>query len=665
LRAKPRLGRSPAAAITIVVTSLSALIAVARAGHAPPPPFRSPFDAAYSPDGRLLAVTDRTAGCVEIMTAASGRSVRRISVSEPAGLTWTPSGNRLYVAESGADTAAEIDPRAGRVVRRMSVGCRPMGVALCSARRLLLVACASSRCLSVVDPATGRERARIACPAETFAVVTVPHTSIAAVGNLIPGVSATDPSTSCAVSLIDLGTLRRIADVRLPAGSTVLRGLAASPDGRWVYAVHTLARFQMPTTQLDRGWTNTNALSIVDVAGRRVYATVLLDSVFEGAADPWGVVVSHDGATMWITLSGAQQLARIDLARLHRYLAGGIPADSPLLRPSAEYSATSTDAWAEIARDPSRRTILSSDLSAMYAADLLTRTDLPGNGPRGLSVSPDGKRLAVAMYFSGTVELVDPAICKPRANVTLLPSRSPDRARLGERLFHDGTLCFQHWLSCATCHPDGRADGLNWDLLNDGIGNPKNTQSLLYAHRRSPVMWQGVRANLRVATVAGFRSIEHREPQPGEVEAIDAYIAAMRPEPSPYLKPAPHPRPLSLNEGEGRAAPHPRPPMSLNEGEGRALFESRATRCATCHSGPMLTDQKLHDVGTRGELDNTSEFVTPPLREVWRTAPYLHDGRAASMRDVLTRFKRSGRHGVTSGLSARQLDDLAEYVLSL
>jgi len=51
-----------------------------------------------------------------------------------------------------------------------------------------------------------------------------------------------------------------------------------------------------------------------------------------------------------------------------------------------------------------------------------------------------------------------------------------DPVRMGERVFHDGTRCFQNWLSCATCHPDGRVDGLNWDLLNDGLGNPKNAK---------------------------------------------------------------------------------------------------------------------------------------------------------------------------------------------
>src|SRR5204862_1447522 len=80
--------------------------------------------------------------------------------------------------------------------------------------------------------------------------------------------------------------------------------------------------------------------------------------------------------------------------------------------------------------------------------------------------------------------------------------------RKGEKLFNDGLLSFQGWLSCASCHgPDGRVDGLNWDLLNDGIGNPKNTKSLLLAHRTPPAMSQGVREDAEEAVRAGIRHI--------------------------------------------------------------------------------------------------------------------------------------------------------------
>ena len=59
------------------------------------------------------------------------------------------------------------------------------------------------------------------------------------------------------------------------------------------------------------------------------------------------------------------------------------------------------------------------------------------------------------------------------------------------------------------------------------------------------------------------------------------------------------------------------------------------------------------------------EFDTPTLRELWRTSPYLHDGSAATIRDVLTARNPKDEHGKTSQLTAQQIDDLAEYLLSL
>ena len=59
-------------------------------------------------------------------------------------------------------------------------------------------------------------------------------------------------------------------------------------------------------------------------------------------------------------------------------------------------------------------------------------------------------------------------------------------------------------------------------------------------------------------------------------------------------------------------------------------------------------------------------FRTPSLIEAWRTAPYLHMGSAATIRDVLTDCNPGdGRHGEVADLSSRQIDDLCAYVLSL
>ena len=122
------------------------------------------------------------------------------------------------------------------------------------------------------------------------------------------------------------------------------------------------------------------------------------------------------------------------------------------------------------------------------------RIKLPGNGPRGLAVA--GSKVYAAQYFSdtrGRGRSARPRPTRPWPTIAMGPPPQLTLQRRGELLFHDATLCYQQWQSCASCHPDGRADGLNWDLLNDGEGNPKNTKSLLLAHQTPPAMWEGVR----------------------------------------------------------------------------------------------------------------------------------------------------------------------------
>ena len=625
--------------VVIVASTAGTLRAFGAWRAKTPLPYHSPFDLAFSPDGKTLAVSDRTAGLLAFIDVATGKVSHAIALNdEPTGVVWSADGAKVFVSEYAKNAVAEIDVAKEKIARRFDVGARPMGLALAPKRQLLLVANSATHNVSALALAEGKERARIAVAREPFFVAVTPDESLAVVGNLLPACAATDPQVASAVSLIDLDKLTRVTDIRLPVGSTTLRGAAISPDGRWAYVVHTLGHFNLPATQLERGWINTNALSIIDLGARQVYATFLLDYISEGGADPWGVVLSKDGQTLWATLAGVHQIARLNLGEIHTLLAG-----EKISRELPEQGGTSV--WHEIRKDPKKRDLLAYDLAALYAADLIKRSPIPGNGPRGVALSPNGKQLATAAYYSGEVLLADPETAKITATVPLGPARKADPVRRGEAIFHDATYCFQHWLSCATCHPEGRADGLNWDLLNDGIGNPKNTKSLLLSHRTPPAMSLGVRANMEVAAVAGFRFILFHEPETAEVQAVQAYLRSMQPERSPYL----------LAGGK----------LSPKAKRGKAIFESSKTKCASCHSGALFTDLQMYDVGTASEPDKGKKFDTPTLIELWRTAPYLSTGEGATLQEVLTKFNKGDQHGVTSRLSPNDLDALVEYLLSL
>lgn len=619
------------------------------------PLYRSPYAIAYSEDSSLLAVSDRTAGELVVIDPATGDPDLAVPLTgEPKGLAWS-TASEVLVAEYGAGTLAEVNAIDGSILRRLAVGPKPTDVAVNADRSRALVPDFGLGEVRVLDLATGDTLATVAVDPYPFAVDFVPGGAMGVVTHLLASGDATQPDAAASVTVLDTESGAVTSTVRLPFGSSSVRGIRCSPDGRWAYAVHILGRTTVPTTHLLRGWITTNALSIIDLTTQRLYATVLLDRISEGAADPWGVAVSPDGDTLWVSSSGKHQVLRVDLGLLHQLMAGQIPPE--LARPGGRtptledrykdgYTRPLSDVWFEIAADPSRRDLLADDLGALYGAGALQVVRLdPAQGPRGIALSDDGTQLAVALYYAGQVGFVDAGAgtVERFADVGVQPEETWNRQ--GERLFHDASSTLQGWLSCATCHPDGRSDGLNWDLLNDGAGNPKNSKSMVYAPNTPPAMSHGVRANAGVAVTAGFKFIKFVMPEPEEELAVATYVNSLRAEPDPYRQGGPY------------------TDAALR---GQEVYER--AQCATCHYGPYYTDLKLYDVGTSGSRDlpgDSPDFDNPTLADLWRTAPYLHDGSAATLHDVLTTSNTQDLHGITTGLTSQEIDDLVQYLLEL
>jgi hypothetical protein len=266
--------------------------------------------------------------------------------------------------------------------------------------------------------------------------------------------------------------------------------------------------------------------------------------------------------------------------------------------------------------------------------DIRKRIPLVGNGPRNLSVS-EGK-LYIPTYFSDTLNIVDIAT-EAVTTLAFNPDRRESPENTGEKAFNDASHCYQNWQSCNGCHPsDARTDAMNWDLMNDGIGNPKNCKSLLYSHVTPPSMITGIRANAEVAVHAGFKFIQFSDIAPDLLMSVNSYLKSLRPLPSPYLV-------------DGR----------LSE---KAVAGSRSFTkfgCDNCHSGEYFTDMRKHQIGEGVEFE--AGWDTPTLIEVWRTAPYLFDGRAATLKEVFSVYK----HGLDAKITEKEIDELTEYINSL
>ncbi len=587
-------------------------------------PYRSPLDLVAGTDAGSVYVINHTGASVERVDLETGELTGSVALEgAPSGLVLDAEGRRLYVARGTADGAIDIvDTRAFERVGTIPAGHTPLAPRLSADRRTLYVCHRFDNEVAAYDLERRERIASLAVGREPIAAAVTPDGRRLLAVQHLPAQAANARVVAAQVDLIDLDQFRSSATITLPGGSTSARGICISPDGRFAYITHNLARFGVPTTHVERGGMNTAALSIVDIDRGAWLTTVLLDDIHLGAANPWGVACSADGARLVVAHSGTREISVIDRAALHEAIDAVAAGQAP-----AGFASS-------LAQIP-------NDLGFIHG--LRRRLRLPGDGPRGVIVR--GDEAIVAQYFADSLARIDLADSNPALETRHIPvgePAEPNAVRRGEIAFHDALLCFQQWQSCASCHPDARADAVNWDLLNDGIGNPKNTRTLLYSHETPPVMITGIRPRAEVAVRAGFRFIQFAVVPEEVADAVDVYLRALRPLPSPYLVNG------ALSESARR---------------GRELFAD--TGCLRCHSGPYATDGKLYDVGVGPDELGIREFVTTPLLEVWRTAPYLFRGQAATMEEVFTRFNPNDEHGRTSPLTEEQLRDLVEYILSL
>ncbi|HJE89022.1 YVTN family beta-propeller repeat-containing protein [Rikenella microfusus] len=514
---------------------------------------------------KIYVTTFEKRGTLDVIDLTSSRVERSIPVGSGATSPLvSQDGTKVYVLNQFANTVAEVDPEGGVVLRTVQVLREPKGAVVSKDGKYLFVT------------------------------------------NFLPAQRADLDYVAADVSVIDLGSFEKIKDIKLANGSNALRGIALSPDGKYVLISHNMGRFAVPTSQLQQGWMNTSALSVVDAEKLTFEGGIVLDEPEHGAAGIWDI--KSVGDKVYVTHSGTHDLSVIDY-----------PAMAAKLR---SYTGTKEQ--------------LSYDLRFMYG--IRERVKLTGNGPRKMAVSKDGKQLYIPTYFSDTLNVFDLSGNTVGAAVAQVENRKETDVQAGERIFNDAAYCFQNWQSCNGCHPgDARTDGMNWDLMNDGIGNPKNCKSLLYSHFTPPCMISGIRADAAIADRKGFTHIQFYNIPEEMALKVDAYVKSLKAVPSPYLV-----------GGQ----------LSEKAKQGKKVYEK--LKCDECHNGEYYTDMQMHRIGE--DIEFEKGWDTPTLREVWRTAPYLFDGRAATMKEVF----EVHRHGIEDKkVSAKDIDALVEYVNSL
>lgn len=606
---------------------------------------------------RVAVVAEPDLDTVAVVDLSTQTPVREVALGPRLSLTpegrWQPAYAPRAVAvapsrgiafaaceQSGEVASIALAPPA--IMRRERVCAGPVSVLVGVGEGSVLVSCAADRAVLALDPESLAVRATRALADEPSAL---------ALSNEGDRVYVTFPHTDRVVAL-DAVTLAELDGASIPSVArgwhrTLAHGvprvafdLAARPGSRELWVAHILFATDTAQPALDFESTLFPAIALLDGNALRsapLRPTLSTDSRLAGV----------DGAFARV-LSGPRALA---------FLPDGRTA-------------------LVVGRNSETLTVMDVErgVEKQYVEDL------PGAIPDGVAVSRDGARAWVHSRNAGT--LIPFAIDREgrvRIDGPPLPTRASDpmpaALRTGQHVFYtanDRYIAFpitvNRWIACESCHPDG--------------GTASVTLRFEVGPRDIPDLRQGLDGFLmRTATRRSawdfWRTINVE--QGGQFLPDDEVLA-------PFLN--------ALSEYVTRAIPpHVSPTVApARVAAGRAVFERDDVGCARCHRGERGTDSgidnptldlagavRLYDVGTcatdgpwpdRAHRDITGRsrapclFDTPALSGVARSAPYLHDGSAATLRDVLTSRNANGLHGATRHLNPGDLDALVDYLRS-
>ena len=271
--------------------------------------------------GHWLYVLEAQRQSVVKINLKSNRIRRRFAVPPNTRDMLFEHPNSLLLVSGVTDgRISRLDLRKGAVETLVDAGHFPVAPVLDETHQHLFVLNRFAGLATKIDLTTN-QKTSLPVGREPVAAVLSPDGQTLCIAHLLPEQPSTAEHVAAKMTFVNTADMSVSNQVLLPNGSSGARNLALSADGRYVFVPHVIARFTLPTTQLERGWMNTNALSIIDLATQQRHATLLLDDVDQGAANPWDAVCAADGQTLVVSHAGTNQLSIINLPELMRTLA--------------------------------------------------------------------------------------------------------------------------------------------------------------------------------------------------------------------------------------------------------------------------------------------------------------------------------------------------------
>ncbi|MBL8200948.1 MAG: DUF1929 domain-containing protein [Chromatiales bacterium] len=540
----------------------------------------APRAVAIAPDGSVW-VTNRQSASISVIDPVAltvSATVPLPRGSQPFGLVFAPGGSAGYVVLEGLGKVLKLSVASRQVLDEADVGPHPRHASVSGDGATLYV----SR--FITPPLPGEDTA-----------VVQPGTAGGEVVELATG---------------DLQVVRTIALRHLSVPDTAIQG---------------------------SGVPNYLGPAVISPDGTQAFVPSKQDNIRRGTLRS-GLNLNFQNTVRAIT-------SRLDLVADTEDLGRRIDHDNASVTSAIAFDRLGVYAFAAL--ETSREVAV---VSAHTGIEVL-RVDV-GRAPQGLLVSPDGTRLYVSNFMDRTVDVFDlsPLVVDGIASVPRLATLQSVTGEvlaptvlLGKQLFYDARdprLALDRYMSCATCHNDGGADGRVWDITGMGEGL-RNTISLRgRAAGQGFLHWsnnfdelQDFEGQIRAlaggtglmsdaAFNSGTRSQPLGIPKAGlsaDLDALAAYVASLA---------SFDPSPARNSDGS----------LTAEAVQGREIFAQR--NCAACHGGAAFTTSgpgTLVDVGTLKAASGQrlggplTGIDVPTLRDVWATAPYLHDGSAPSL----------------------------------
>ena len=575
---------------------------------------------------------------------------------------------RLWVVNQDNNSVSVFDAVTRARLSEINVGAAPRSIAI-AGNGMVWVVNKQGGSISVIDPASLAINRTLALPR----------------GSLPHGLAMSPAGDVAYVALEGAGQVRRYStgSYALLASATVgtnPRHLAVGPDGATLYvsrfitpplpgestltvmpgassggevvSIATASMAVLGTTILKhsdrsdfenqgRGIPNYLGAMAISPDGTQAYVPSKQDNVQRGAA--------RDGTGLNFQSTVRAVSSRIALPAMTEDPEQRIDHDNASLATAAVYDRRGV--YLFVALETSRQVAV---LDAHRRGELF-RIEV-GRAPQGLTLSPDGLTLYVDNFMDRTVGVYDLRPLIERGETSVAPvaelatvgtERLTATVLRGKQLFYDARdprLARDAYMSCASCHNDGGHDGRVWDLTGFGEGL-RNTASLRgRAGAQGFLHWSGnfdevqdFEGQIRQfaggtglmndsAYFAGTRAQPLGERKTGlsaDLDALAAYVASLN-----QFDISPQRVSSSTLTADGLA--------------GRTLFQN--LNCASCHSGTAFTGSgngTLSDVGTLKPASGTrlgaplGGIDAPTLRDVWATAPYLHDGSAPTIGEAI------------------------------